>query len=397
MAGQAATTGIDDRRATPGGEFLRLIEDADETAEAPPPTAGTSIAPAGIHIHFPPETIIGYLGQLTEEIVLKADFLSAKRPVSHILLSGSPLSQLSAEQLTELVFRLCCRYRTLGRDRAERAIALTLAQCHNDNLALMRGLGFNWLDLQVTTGSGAGVPLEALQSALAGAGDYFPGQVRATLAISSRTRRPVLERLVDLFTRANALALRFTFAGTTATARRELEARNTLLSRLYAVLAERGYELLGDNYFARRDAPCLAWRATGQLRYGPWGFYNAAVSDWLGLGIGADSLVAGHLYCNTRDAETFRARVDAGRAPVVHHRDHLTDLRAYDFIQQLYCRHRFHPSLLREWPRELERWLRRGWVEKVGEEVRLTPSGTLHVPLLCRRYTRLCRRGLSPD
>ncbi len=376
-----------------GGEFLHLVKGAGEAGEAKPPTPRTSIAPAGIYIHFPSETVTGYLGQLAEEIALKADFLYTGRPVSHLLLGGTPMRQLSAEQLTELVFRLCCRYRVLGKDRAERAIALTLKQSHTYNLALMRGLGFNRLDLRVDAGTGAGAPVNALQSALEVAGDYFPDQLRGTLAISSRTGLRELESLADLFTRADTLALQFSFTGTTVSAGQKVAARNTLLTRIHAMLAERGYEMLGDKYFVRADAPCLTWRTTGKLRYGPWGFYNAAVSDWLGLGIGADSLVAGNLYCNTRDAETFRTRVDARRVPIMHHRDHLTDLRAYDFIQQLYCRHRFHRSLLREWPDELEHWLQRGWLAEAGEELRLTHSGVLRVPLLCRRYTRLCRRN----
>ncbi len=368
--------------------FTPLVE-----ADGDAPGARASIARAGIRIHFPRDPQPGYFDLLVAELALKADFLAHRQALEHLSLSGAPMSQLSTDELTELVFRLCTRNNLRRGSIPERCIELDADQCRPDNLALAKGLGFGRLIVKLGRATSADSGLDTIKTALATARDYFDNRVAGTVSFGARTDPRQLDPLLDLLTASGVAALNFELDTGTPIDERAAQTCDRIFSRTQRLLGQRGYRLLGNRLFVHPDHPYLGWLAEGRLLLGPWGLYNAAIGDWLGLGVGATSLLGGRLYSNTADASRYRHSLQAGRLPgCTGEEDRPVELAAYRFLYQLCRNRRLQDPALDRRPQIIAPFEQLRWLEPVGNDWHLTPSGAAHLPFMSLLYTQLCQQ-----
>ncbi|MGD9663390.1 MAG: hypothetical protein AB7U63_19250, partial [Porticoccaceae bacterium] len=124
-------------------EFSFFMEDPAHLEPAALQNRLPTLSGAGILINSPAVKIPDYSTLVCTELLLKKKFLSTRQQVHYLRLIGFPFRQFDGYQLTELLFRLCNSYNVLEGHQGERSITLEPEQCIPDNLALLKGLGFN--------------------------------------------------------------------------------------------------------------------------------------------------------------------------------------------------------------------------------------------------------------
>lgn len=366
--------------------FSLLGEAAGDGHDGPPSTGGvTAISRVGINIHFPPRPCPDYLALLGREIALQAATLPTRGAVASLWLRGYPLRQLPTEALTELVFRLCSRFNLGHSQGVVRGIDLGPEHCRRENLALLRGLGFDAVRLMLdATIAAADRSLDQCQRALAAIDEFQPLRLQGSIFYGSDTSPLFAERLVNTLTDARAEAFELIH---NAPAVRDASA-DTGSRRLFEGLAHQleaaGYLPFGDRHFKHPTHGDVALRDNQRLAYGPWGFYNGDITLWLGLGIGADGMADGYLYHNTPDPDRYRERLLRDLSPITSwSATAVADAPLYHFIQALFCHHRVAmPPHLN--PANHRRLLNQGWITDDNTELVLTPEGARNLQSVLR-------------
>ncbi len=353
------------------------------------PTTGPEVLPViargGINLYSPPRHCPGYLRLLCEEMAQRAPRFTTRGAVASLWFLGYPLRQLAAEDLTELVFRLGNRFNLHHNRGCDRGIHLGPEHCTRENLALLRGLGFDVVGLNLdATIAGPDRAIEPCQRAIAAIGDFSGMRVQAAISFGPDTSPVYLERLLCALTAAGAEDIDLAPTLPPVHHNQHQASCRQLFTRADGLLTEAGYSLFGDHSFKAGNHPHRVLQANRRLAYGPWGFYNAEVGQWLGLGLGADGLLDGYFYRNTGNADDYRTRL-ANRAPTEISWSTLPVTRqpVYTLIQQLFCYHRvFDPQSLPTGTRDA--LLARSWVVSEHDELRLTPEGIRNLQRLMR-------------
>lgn len=370
-------------------EFSQLLENPiariPEELQRKLPT----IARAGISILFPARRMEDFLQLIASELAIQQTFLSPTQPVCCLRMRGFPLRQCSVEQLTELLFRLCTRYKILEAENGERKIDLTHEQCTSDHLALLKGLGFNHIRVFVD-GSIAGHDrsLEPVKRAISTIHDFSGFSVGIEVLYSADTSRDYLKNLVNYLFECGIDEIEFQRNQASPMLPQELRISHETFRILVETLQKAGYRLLGDRCFKREDHGDFALLEEGKLGYGPWGFYNSAITEWLGLGPGADGLIAGYLYHNSSNLDIYRSSLSENRSPICSwSRQPVVKEKAFEFIQHLYCEHRVSRELFYGRMPLLEKFKERNWIEENNKGCLLTAEGILHLHSICNAFS----------
>lgn len=378
--------------ATPSDnrQFSQLFGNVPRVAPTVLNARTPSIASAGISIYSPPSLVNNYLELIARELLLKKDHLSLRQPVVYLRLLGLPFRQFSAEQLTELVFRLCSSYNLVDGSRGERSINLAPADCISDNLALLKGLGFNrmglWLDATI---AGPDRSLEPVRKAIANINAYSGYAICPDIFLSAYTSPDYLEMLVKFLIDCDVAEFRFHCNQYAMAAVNNESLTRATFTNIVTLLTDAAYQVLGDKCFLRSNHQDIALRSRGNLNYGPWGFYSKTVSEWLGLGIGAEGMLGGHLYQNATSSSDYRRLIESGHSPVANWSNNPLDQeQAFAFVQQLYCQHRVAGEFFNQRPDLLKTMIARNWLEKKGSLYNLTNEGILHLTTICHIYNR---------
>lgn len=379
------------RRSPP---FSLLGETLGE-AHAQTPSRGdiTAISRIAVNLYFPPRLCPDYLSLLGRDIALKAATLPTRGAVASLWLRGYPLRQLPTEALTELVFRVCSRFNLRHSQGVVRGIDLGPEHCLRENLALLRGLGFDVVRLVIdATIAAADRGLDQCQRALAAIAEFQPLRLRGTVLYGPDTSPLFTDRLMGALILSSAEDIELIHnlpPVRTASADNHCQ---RVFSQAADTLEGAGYLLFGDRTFKHPGHGDVALRNNHRLSYGPWGFYNNDIAHWLGFGIGADGITEGYLYHNTEDPARYRQLLDEDRSPIASwSRTPIVDSAPYRLIQALFCHHRADlPARLD--PANHQRLLAEGWIIADAREVILTPAGARNLQSVLRL---LCDDGVD--
>jgi len=332
-----------------------------------------SISPVGVNVYFPARHFPDYPHLLAREITLKTAAIATRGAVSSLWFRGYPLRQLPAEALTELVFRLCGHFNLRQASGSSRGIDLGPEHCARDNLALLRGLGFDVVRLLVdATFAGPDHSTNQCQRALVTIGDFASFRLRSTLLYGEDTSGTFLARVLATLMLARAEEIELVQCLPRAASAEALAACRKLFAESARQLEEQGYQLFNDHCFKGPSHPDRVLLASRRLAYGPWGFYCSDITLWVGLGLSADGLVDGYLYRNTGNPEDYRQRLEHRRIPAISwSATPVGDQPLYQLIQELFCYHRA-PALA---PAVQHRLLALGWVEQSAQQLTLTRDG----------------------
>ena len=364
-------------------EFSSLLENAPVAAPAGRALNLPRVGRAGIGILFPSREIADFVSLITEEMSMKGDLLSPRQSVGYLRFRGSPLVQCSVEQITELLFRLCCRYKIQEAGVGERKIDLATGLCSSDHLALLKGLGFNHVRLLVdaSTGRADMTPVESAVKAIRTFDGY---RISCEIRLGAGSSREFLRQLTGFLFDCGVSEIEFFSDGDPP---RQFHLSPRMFRFLSETLLDAGYRLVGNRCFKRHDHPDLTLLRAGKLGYGPWGFHDIATVTWLGLGPGAEGMIAGYLYRNIADPDSYRANIGHHISPISDwSRLPLEQDRTFGFIQQIYCENRVGKHYFRDRGELLDRLTGLGWLEETADHYKLTEDGTLHLTTICNLF-----------
>ncbi len=349
-----------------------------------------SIARGGIVIRAPRIRIDNYLNLITRELALKRDYLPSRQAVYSLRLQGFPLRQFNSEELTELIFRLCSKYRILEGSQGERTACLTLEQCTSDHLALLRGLGFNHIQIAIDASiAGPDRSLDPVSRALAGIAEFAAYGIGAGVDVGADTSPIYAEKLIALLTAAGLEEIDVNLDHQGLEQAGDQDACLQLFTQICALLKGANYTLMGDKCFKKSGHPDLKLLASGNLAYGPWGFHSAATRDWLALGARAEGMIAGYLYHNLDIGEGYETSIQRGVTPVNRWSPHpVAGDEAFRFIQQLYCYHRVDQDFFSSRQPLLARLLALGWLVEESGCWTPTQDGLRNLGVMCTLFSR---------
>ncbi|MFA5630922.1 MAG: hypothetical protein WC997_05390 [Porticoccaceae bacterium] len=370
--------------------FSRLLDNA--AGQEPFNLGGkiTAINAAGIYVYTPTAPVDDYVSLLCQEMLIKKNYLSRRQPVQYLRIHGLPLRQFSSDELTELLFWLCSHFNVLDGTVVERSIQLTPEHCSANNLALLKGLGFNNIRLSVDASiAGPDRSLDAIRQAITRISDYRNTRLSCEISFSSDTSAVYLGALSKVLIDAQFSELEFVWQAQFPQPMRELETVQQLFANITAVLESSSYRALGNKCFKHRDSRDFILMKHNQLSYGPWGFHNAAACDWLGLGIGASGMISGYLYHNSGDPESYRVRVSCHQSPVAKWSERpLNRDQAFEFIQIIYCHQRISRHFFAGREKLLQALFDHDWIVRDGEFIRLTTGGVLNIATIAALYSQ---------
>jgi coproporphyrinogen III oxidase-like Fe-S oxidoreductase len=375
--------------STENDEFSRLLGTSAYLEERILKSRPTSISGAGITVHCPEKPVEEYLGLLVKELQQKKGYISSKQPVHDLRLMGHPLRQFGLEQLTELTFRLCTHFKIDGSSATARTFDVEPEQCQLETLALLKGLGFNHSRLIVDCDQNTAKHcLQALEAAIEQI-ETIGGMVfSVSITLSAATSQPQVDAILNLLSQRQSRDIEVHWKANSSDSA-EIQQTSFLeqFTGLNDFLSRRGYFLFGDNSFKHPEHPDIALLESHKLRYGPWGFYSHKVGEWLGLGLGADGMIAGHLYHNTTNPNLYKKQVSTGLSPVSSWSQRpMSEEQEFEFIQQLYCDHRVEKRFFDDSTALLDRLLKRRWLVDKGASCHLTAEGIVNLSNLCKMY-----------
>jgi len=349
-----------------------------------------TLSSAGILIQFPATKILGYVDLICTELLFKKRFLSARQKVRYLRLVGFPFRQLDGDQLTQLLFRLCSSYSVLEGRQGERSITLEPQQCLPDNLALLKGLGFNNIRMALDAATAdTNQGLASIHKAVTNIDSYSVFNISATVYCCATTQPDFIYALVSLLAQAGAMEIAFSWRSPGAKQQRAWE---SMVKATHDLMQTLSYQLFGDHCFKSLSHPDIALLKNNRLAYGPWGFHNSNSPEWLALGVAAEGMIGGYLYQNTADSSDYRKLIHTGLSPVRAWSWHpMADETVFDFIQQLYCHAQVEKrffSANTALSTLFNNLKTLNWVEEQGSRCRLTPEGSRNISTLYRLYNR---------
>ena len=368
-----------------------LLAEVGEQAYCPNPLESLPvIARGGINLYSPAQHCPGYLALLCTEMVQRSPKFTTRGDIASLWFRGYPLRQLAAEDLTELVFRLGNHFDLHHNRGCDRGIHLSPEHCTRDNLALLRGLGFDVVRVILdATVAGADSGINPFQRAITTVGEFTGLRLQATVSYSTETSAIYLGKALTSLAVASAEDIDLEASLPPVVHSRHLTRCHRLFSQAESILLENGYELFGDRCFKRSSHPHRVLRDNRRLAYGPWGFYNSEVRQWLGLGLGAEGLLDGYFYRNTHHPEDYRARL-LSKAPteISWSTTPISQQPLYDLIQQLFCYHQVTDAGLLT-ALTLENLQKKSWLQCNNGHLQLTSAGIHNLQYLMREIIRL--------
>lgn len=361
----------------------------DETAALRPAAdsgAMASIAPTGINLLFPAADSLDYSRYLSREISLKHELHNPKGPIGSLWLRGFPFRHLTADTLTELIFRLCTRVNLEKTPESVRGIELTPEDCGREQLALIKGLGFGVVRLRLDARIAADDrSLDKVSAVLERIKDFRDISVQSEVLISSDTAPRYLNRLIEGI-KAHCEEIELVPDNGACEPEEDTNRMETLLLPAANNLMAHGFQMFGESCFKSPEHGDVILRHNKRLRYAPWGYYNLSVSQWLGLGVGAAGISSGFFYRNLGQLTPYLKRIDRQQSPVASWSCRPLDSQfLYRFLQESFCyRHLFCEGYRLD-PEFIAELRALGWLEDYAHPPSLTTLGALNLRHILRR------------
>jgi len=364
-----------------------LYESTSEESSAVEPNGAelSSIAPIGINIYCPQQRVDDYEHLICQEVTLRRSLYKRHQPVASVWWLGSPLQQFSPEAITELCFRLSSHF-THHQEGSTRGMAVTPMELNKNNLALIKGLNFNAIQLNVDAKvASCDRSLSNIETALQMLADYKSFDLSCVIKLSDQTHPDFIDRLLNLLKNSHCTHIEVSSQKNGPVSLQDRLTSQSQLTRINAYFDDCGWRVCGNNSFFAPSHPIARLPRQAKLEATPWGYLSKPISLWLGLGVAALSLRADNYQYNTPSSEQYVALLGDKKSPVQSYfRLAAKNKTNFLLIQQLLCQHaitstdpRLHQQLSALIPDE--------WLQSKAGSLALSSKGIVNLSTICEK------------
>jgi len=343
----------------------------------------SSIAPMGINIYCPQARVDDYEHLICQEVTLRRSLYNRHQPVASVWWLGSPLQQFSPEAITELCFRLSSHF-THQQEGSIRGMAVTPMELDKNNLALIKGLNFNAVKLNIDASVASGDrSLSNIKTALQILTDYKSFKLSCVIKFSDQTHPDFIDRLLSLLENSHCTHIEVSSQKSGPVSLQDKLTSQTQLARINQHFHDCGWRACGNNNFFAPSHPLGQLPRPAKLEATPWGYMAGKIPLWLGFGVAALSLSEGNYQCNTPSGERYVDLLANKQSPVQSHFHLAADKKSsFRLIQQLLCEHTITSSdpQLRQ---QLTSLIPRGWFKDDSPNLALSTAGVVNLSSIC--------------
>jgi hypothetical protein len=343
-------------------------------------TKGSS--PIALNLHFQKNLNSDYPHLLTKEISIYGRIFG-KRKALKTWFRGTPLQTLSAAEITEVAFLTATQFRMDEGDYSEYGFECAVTDINKSNLALMKGLRFTTLLLNIDA-TLAPRNMEIFPS-LALIKQYKFRETHYRLD-AAKTNWNNLHNWLDYLV-INQPAL-IEIIGIAKGKNGSIK-----LNQISEIMFKYNYILLGDRFFVAKDHSLASLKQQKKLQYTPpWGPAHPSIKDWVGLGVGAIGRISDAFYQNLQRGADYEADIFHGQLPICCSGQYPDkDTRhTWELIEQLICLHKISltPMDTQRAPSEknqeiLKKACENGWMSKKGADLIIQNQGLNHIQDIC--------------
>lgn len=349
------------------------------------PLTTADVTPTGINIYCPQTPIANYQRLLWEELALHCARLSPQRPVAELYLLGAPLRQLSADAITELTFRLGSKIQFAHQKDSVRSVTVSLADSSRNNVALLAGLGYSSITLNVdATVASVDRSLTRIEAAIAAFTEFDNLKFAVRLQFGDETDPEFLTRLGDLIATSECAVFELQYpAGSKLRASTRVQRASDNFLHLYHSFSSRNWRVFGNHIFVRPQS--LHTPSTRPLQYTPWGLRSSHIKRWIGLGIAALGQEQDGYQRTISSVSQYRQAIRNQRLPTTTRLTlPTTPYPLAATLQTLICQHRA-ADLPSEAEPVIESLFQHDWATRQQHEIVLTDLGILHLPAVIEK------------
>ncbi len=367
--------------------LYEISHGAPETEESYSPELSSpelsSIAQIGINIYCPRQRVEDYEHLICQEVTLRRSLYNRHQPVASVWWRGSPLQQFSPEAITELCFRLSSHF-THQQEGSTRGMTVTPMELEKNNLALIKGLNFNAVQLHIDASVASGDrSVSKIETALQMLTDYKSFDLSCVIKFSDQTHSNFLDRLLNLLENSHCSHIEVLNQKSGPTSLQDRLTSQNQLTRINQHFQDCKWRGCGNNNFFAPSHPLGKLSQHATLEATPWGYMARKIPLWLGFGVAALSLDDGHYRYNTPSNENYVSLLADKKIPI-QSRFHLADDKAsnYRFIQQLLCE-RAITTINPRLHQELTALIPKDWLKEDTENLALNTLGIVNLPSIC--------------
>jgi len=358
---------------------------------APDRSELSSIAQIGINIYCPQQRVDDYEHLICQEVTLRRSLYNRHQPVTSVWWLGSPLQQFSPEAITELCFRLSSHF-SHQQEGSTRGMTVTPTELDKNNLALIKGLNFNAIKLNIDASVASGDrSLSNIETALQMLTDYKSFNLSCVIKFSDQTHPDFIDRLLNLLENSHCTHIEVSSQKSGPVSLQDKLTSQKQLARINKHFHDCEWRGCGNNNFFAPSHPLGSLPPQAKLKATPWGYMAKQVPLWLGFGVAALSLSVDNYQYNTPSSERYVTLLADKKSPVQSH-FHLAAGKEsnYRLIQQLLCQHsidatdpQLHQQLTSLIPDE--------WMQDDGDSLALNTTGIVNLSSICDKlFDSLC-------
>ena len=351
----------------------------------------SSITQLGINIYCPHQRVDDYEHLICQEVNLRHSLYNRHQPVASVWWRGSPLQQFSPEAITELCFRLSSHF-THQQEGSTRGMAVTPMELNRNNLALIKGLNFNAIQLNIDASVASGDrSLSNIEAALQMLTDYKSFDLSCVIKFSDQTHPDFIDRLLNLLKSSHCTHIEVLSQKSGPVSLQDKLTSQKQLARINKHFHDCGWRGCGNNNFFAPSHPIGNLQHQTKLEATPWGYLAKRISSWFGFGVGALSFNNGAYQYNTPSSEQYIALLADKKSPVQSSfRLHSNKKTNFEIIQSLLCQHSVKP-LPSQLHQQVTSLIPGAWLEQDTDQLRLSEDGVLNLSSICDKlFEPLC-------
>lgn len=332
-------------------------------------------SPVALNLHFPEGLSSDYPHLLARELSLYSQRFGQRR-AAKTWLRGAPLNCLNSAEITEIAFLSASNFEMDESIYSEYGFECSVGDINESNLALMKGLRFTTLLLNIDATFAP--KTQHIWPLLDLIKQYKFQELQFRLDASNSDSTTLHHWLESMMVSQPQLVELHGL---------EEMSEPIMLDQLTKLMSARGYTLIGDRFFVMEHHPLLHLKHLGKLQYTPWGLSHPEIKDWFGLGIGALGKIGSGFYQNIDNEQEYQSNLTQGMLPIQssgkYPNDNIAQVSA--LIEQLICLHQIpnpknHP-LIGENPRiyqVFQQACHKGWMIEKGGNLSISSQGLNH-------------------
>lgn len=338
-------------------------------------------SPIALNIHFHKNLNPDYPQYLTREMDMYYHRFG-KRRAAKTWLRGAPLNKLHSGDITEITFLAANHFHMNEDPSNEYGFECEIDDINEDNLSLMKGLGFTALLLNIN------IDIPPLKNDIASVLNiithYNFHEIHFRLHAQA-SNRSTLYYWLGYLSKNRPISIEISGI--------ENACRTIKLDEMSALMSKQDYTLAGNRFFIAKENHLVKLKKLGTLQYAPiWGVSHPDIKDWVGLGVGAMGKIGQAFYRNLYTESGYINDLSLGKLPIYCCGQHPSTDAFYTWavIEQLICLHRIsiqqHDSSnshFQKIKRTLEETCEYGWMNKRGTNFFLESKGLNRIREIC--------------